>query len=635
VDGEPVETGSGSASISVDAGAGAASLRYLSLAMRNAESGTVYFDEFHWREPELQAGFTARGEVSWSLSETILEYRSWPVLANVDLRQELSVTTAGFAAATSAPTATVSVDGGAPSAEGAQLRSETAVGADVAGARLETDLSVSTRTTELTDAVLRAGHRLRIPAGDAPVSFRDEFRRSFGSSRDSLFRKNQLSLSVPVVEAAVSTEAQRSGGELGQRWGGTLTGPWDPYRLESELSLAETAESFDIPETGYFGSWMQGYTLVAPYREARVSQLTADMRLSGSRSGDPLSVETEARLGFANGGERRLEQNDTGSLTLAFPLTFRSGDPREWSLTPRLGRSFSHTVPRAADARFTAGFDTLFGDLEERPYPLQTVPIAELFSARAWDLFVANTEGLGAASYTPSVSLGLQRPSGSRLVHLFVPSSAELGFERPLSREGDAVQDRRRVSVQATAQALNLFGRQGAYPVFSFYQSDEFTNELSFSVERNRTSDELSLDTSLRNLVRLFGREHREAELESNVAYAWDGEPDYSLATAFRYQWRTQIAEDPIIGVLNAAREAEGYYSHTERLRINTEALGLGRPESAVTVVLGHESALEIPERGSIRVYGDFGIGREQGRSSESEQTILGVQAGIEGVLEF
>jgi hypothetical protein len=74
---------------------------------------------------------------------------------------------------------------------------------------------------------------------------------------------------------------------------------------------------------------------------------------------------------------------------------------------------------------------------------------------------------------------------------------------------------------------------------------------------------------------------------------------------------------------------------HTESIQAGAENIGADQGTAQVTVTLRHETSLVLEESGSIRAYVGVGIGRERFPLSAERQTLLGVQAGIEGVLQF
>ena len=108
-------------------------------------------------------------------------------------------------------------------------------------------------------------------------------------------------------------------------------------------------------------------------------------------------------------------------------------------------------------------------------------PFVELAALQYADSFADATAAAKRSTYQPEAFVSLQRQFSSRLLDLFLPSSAEVSWARELVEEPTIRRDHTNVAVDATVAAINLFGARGAYPTFAGYDLDELVSRWRYS----------------------------------------------------------------------------------------------------------------------------------------------------------
>ncbi len=112
------------------------------------------------------------------------------------------------------------------------------------------------------------------------------------------------------------------------------------------------------------------------------------------------------------------------------------------------------------------------------------MPFYELFSSgipSAWPFFAS---GSASASHSSAIALALSRPIGFGLVDLWLPSSVALSYRRLYESALDVLQNRSVLATEIRGGAANLFGKNGARPLFDLVAFDEYSSllDLKFSI---------------------------------------------------------------------------------------------------------------------------------------------------------
>jgi hypothetical protein len=153
-------------------------------------------------------------------------------------------------------------------------------------------------------------------------------------------------------------------------------------------------------------------------------------------------------------------------------------------------------------------------------YAYTFFPWVELWEPSVRRVFEEASEGLDLASFAAETGLEASRPTASAWYDLLVPGQAGISYKRELSQNADSVSEAGVVSVNALSSAINIFGNFGSYPIFTFYDDDEFFSRAELVLRMPREES-----TVLPTVSHLFagrfisGGEARFLNVENRVRY--------------------------------------------------------------------------------------------------------------------
>ena len=613
------------AEVRVDSLGGSRRVSRLEFEFSGRESGRIYIDEVHWRDAQLSVEGAASASLAYQYPDTILELGEFPVLANLRLREDLAARSGGFS-----PESEFSDRPGS-------FSSRTGAGADIARVSLDTEFEVVRSEDAVTTL---GGHQIQAPAEPAPVMLFEEYRRNYNAFRPSMSRRTGVRLERSGLGLLrFDSTGNLRDTRLQQDWRAQTSSLWDGnWRLRAEGRLGQTASGYVLPNENYFASWVDAYTLTIPWENGTSTRRSGETEFRLDYERERFAVNWHPSLAYQNLSVTEERQRNRGALRLRTPFRAPLFDPVRLTLTPSYTRTFSNSAISPDNQGFGDDLRQYFEEFGRQDYIYGSPPFAELFTDAENLSFAEASEPLPFARYSPATALEASRPFGSHWRDLLIPSSARSEVQRTLTRDGDALSDRRQYGLSFTTAAVNLFGRRGAYPRFNLYQSDEFRNTVSYRLREAPTGTIEGWDTQVTNELGFFGREHRRLEIENRVLLERNDEFARELETEARFRWRWYP-----ITIFGSERlqqfvERGAFYRHTERVKVTARRYDENPQRDLVTVVLGHETSLEIPDRGSIRAYLDLGWGIEPFEVTDDDyvnQIILGIQGGVEARFQY
>ncbi len=640
------------ASVTVDAGYG--SLTTFTVSQSGSTAGLLYLDELHLRDPKGAVGAGLDLDLSLSLPGPLVRIGGLALLSDLTVSQKAVAATEGF-----------STLYGRPEQE-RRLSSRTEVSGSLPGVDLGVELLVQGSGADLA---LSGGHRLTLPNVPFPLTFADTFRTLEGQEGRELYRSNALDLAVPGGSSVhLSASAASRGGTLTQEWSGTVEarlplggrgaggaaivadsaaepaadGP-PAFSALVRLGLLAAADGFPMtgypgPEAGYFSSWLQGYRLLLPWEGGspleRRGNLQSDWRLPTR----PLGVEVQGRLDSSS-YDIRTAGRSLGSAwlwTLRFPIQLGMEIDR-LALVPEYRRKLQLQSAEEGAGDFLSDADRSLSRLGSQTYGFALYPFQELFDPAAEADFTGRSLGLRQALYVPEAVLALDRPFGSRLRDLLLPSRVELGLSKEYRREADLVDFLNRYRLSLQTSAINLFGAFGTRPLVPAYRMDEFGGSLDAAVSTR--GDRLhGADLGLEQYASFEGREGFQLTLTHRlqVLLADPGEGGAAEVRdhgEVRCRWRVAPEGGVRLPLLRREIGRTAWFDHEESLQADLE----WRPDAdswhPLRLLARHGTSLVLPERGSILAELSLGVDRQAiGRESWIS---LGVKAMIRAQLQY
>jgi hypothetical protein len=399
-------------------------------------------------------------------------------------------------------------------------------------------------------------------------------------------------------------------------------------------SLENTADGFALEDGSYGESWLSSYELLLPWTEGTGERRRGRYDLDAAVRGKTAGLAAGSELSYDNSAALDGRQRNGAAFSLEVPLRFRRGpyDPgRRLSLL--YSRSSTALRPSPAGGDFGSDLRSYGTALSDHRYLWSSVPFAEIFSPLGRSSFAKDTLGDIQGEYTSKAGLRFSRPFGSRITDLLVPAQAEAEAGKTLTRGGEVLGASNTWSLSMTNFAINLFGRQGAHPRFSWYDSDEFQlrNGMTLLTREGETDRELTVTTH--QVITILGRENNRFILDHGLTVEDKESFTYRGTGSVKYVRRSPMLRDFGLSILRTAMEDGAYYLHTEKIDLTYNRLeGLKS-----YLVLGHETALTLRRNGFIKAEINLGVGIEKDYSGlpPGYRVLLGLGGGLSVHLMF
>ncbi|MCL1818498.1 MAG: hypothetical protein FWG35_06170, partial [Spirochaetaceae bacterium] len=587
-----------------------------------AKDGTVYIDEVYLSDPRDTLSFAGSAEMSLYLPGDVISVGGVSILKNVAISEKISGRSEDFKGQKEQAEATDFSMGA--------FNSASLVSGELLGfAFVEGEFAVNA----LEDRTeYEAGHSIRFPSEGGVVIVRDQYKRNYGTLLPAMSRSSSIESSgLGRLRLSAATETYLASGSLAQNWytQGNLSSA-QGSSFSARLSLRHMAEDYSLDENASYGSsWVSAYKLMLPWTEGRGAERQANLRMDGNIAGESVSLIVNPEASFVNTGERDGRQRNTNAVSLELPLVFRDSphDPG-WRLTFLYSRRATTTTEVPEKGNYEKDTRVLGEAIQRQEFFYNSLPFAEIFMHSRNSSFAGDTNGLVQGEYTPQAGLRYSRSYGSYLWNLVIPSQAELRAKKTFTRGGEVLSALNTYEVSLTNFAVNLFGSQGAYPFFSWYNVDEFQIVNSFSVIKKEDEKDLDWSATFHQIVNFTKEETNQILLDHTVTMMRQNEEfSYRGAGAFKYVWRSQMARDFGIGYLEKSREAGSYYQHTEKIELTyTQNRGL-----TAYLVAGHETALTLRKGSFIKADANLGFGVERDYSGlpPGYKILFGLSLGI------
>jgi hypothetical protein len=566
-------------------------------------AGSLYIDEVYCTDPLGSFGAALVGTLTAQFPGTLLAIGGAPLLANLVIREDLSLISAGFAPLYGPP------------AGSEDLSSRTEVSAEALFSRVSANVQLRHASGTFQAA---GGHRLTVPSSGAPFSLTDAFSVDWTGG---FARENGLSLSLgQIMSAGVTARADAAlatgtaDAQLNQAWQATLgSNALTPVAIASAIDLSQSILGYPLVADWYGGRWAKEAALLLPWGGGAdlVRHQGLDVRIGMPAA--PVGFEAEAKaisegtLYTAAG----FRQTSTGILSLKLSFNLGPGDAPDGSVGFSYTRSAVLATTPGPGPRFEAESAELSRVLALQPYLLTSIPFLELFADLSGSVLPGWQSAAAAqASYAPTLSLSLQRSYGARLLDLIVPSGIELSLGQELKKAGDLTQAATSIKPKASTHAVNLFGSLGAYPMLPLFRTDEYSANVS-----------ASLDGSPGQAMRLSS-----IGVEAYATLMGDQETSFTLLESFNRKEAPGVslgndvqaildwAVHPIGGIplplLPAEIGKSGKLLHRERAQLTVawQDSGAFHP---LTLVLGHATTLAYEGHGTIKGSLDVGLDAE------------------------
>ncbi len=611
VDGETIEGGS----VQFEKTRG--TLSKIIISSENSTSGTLYIDELHLDTAFVQVSAGVRGTFEYTYPETILAVDSVPIVSNFRLKESVSLIGRNFATAYGETLSAATID------------SMTETEATLFFTRIGANFGIIYAEENL---FLSGGHRIQVPSVSSPVTFVDSYSETNEVGGRSFSRENNLIVSIPsLFSLRFIAKSSFFNPTLQQEWNGTFASQFSfPFRLELNTDFRQASSTFELEKISYFENWIKRYDLLVPVLTDLGAERGSTQAALFSLTTVPVGFELTPQIGYTNSGSSEGTQENSGEVVFSLPISIRHDTPFTWSITPSYKRQFSYTVPAKPGGSFGEDFDLFFETVPGQSYIYDNAPGEDLFSSEVSDIFESATDTLSNAYYQPEISITYFRNPGSYIRDLFIPSRSKLSFSRSLERVESNVTDTFAWQFSFRNTAINLFGSKGAYPAFSFYETEELTLSSELKAQYKDSTAPTDITLIIQNLWVFEGSGEHELILENRFSHTWAEENTATDDLTISYTWQKYPRFRLTLPFFTSRQEQKPFFLHTESLELSFSPGKTEDFDTAFLTTVRHETGLIFPEIGSIKGFASLGLSQEN-----ADLIIFGLQAGIEGHISF
>lgn len=259
-------------------------------------------------------------------------------------------------------------------------------------------------------------------------------------------------------------------------------------QASQKISFSNTDEDFE--PSNYFVSWSDAVKF-----EFSRGDLNADKRkvnLSSSIKYKSFSGRFSPSLEFQSSGNYKNASSTTFSdeakLKLSLPYSMEKHSIIfSWT---KISGSLNYTE---AGGNYAQDFRNLFSAMNKKKYFFNSIPVHDLMSkhleTQVKDASSEIEDDSFNVYYATEYSLGWKRQFSGTKTDAVIPSSASLSYTRDI-KSSKTTSDIYQLKGTVSHTAMNLFGKTGTIPVFSFYEQDELLSSLStaLKIPKNNTS---------------------------------------------------------------------------------------------------------------------------------------------------
>jgi hypothetical protein len=588
--------------------------------VKDADQGTLYIDELHLTEPVGQVGGALSLDTTFRRPGTLLAAGDVPIISDLVVREIIDASSPGFATLYGRPTQVWSTN------------TRTEVGMGLLAAQLDMNLTVRGVDNDFTYG---AGHRLTLPRFSAPVVFVDGYEIQAPGAAAQFSRENRLTVRPGrgwTIDT--SSDAFNRDYRLTQGWAGNIGYASEALFTTADANLGLTTLGYTHGEDDYLSSWIGGYRFLVPETGELVDR-SIDLGLAASLPPNPLGLEVAIDPSSRSVPEFD-DRSQTSSVLARIAMPWSLDEAGSSLLTLSYERALDVTSRESGEGDFGDDARTLFYRLGEQSYLYRQLPVVEIYAPAAKERFVEESATVASANYKPQIALSLERRPGSRLNSLYLPTLMQVSTARSFRKDGDLNDSLYLYSLTYRTNAINLFGRLGAYPTFRFYAIDELSNAVTVDLQYAEDTSLESGTIHLENFLGLEGEGGNLFTMSNRFELAGEALDKRSDRIDVSYLWFIRPEGGVRVPLLSEDLTADSYYQHDESVGLELADLqeGAGHP---FTLLASHASSIQLPERGFLKAYLTFGADIERYRDTGGRARIIRllIQGGIEGKIQF
>ncbi len=216
---------------------------------------------------------------------------------------------------------------------------------------------------------------------------------------------------------------------------------------------------------------------------------------------------------------------DDSSLKFSFPFSKgKNGFSLNWK------KSFGSASYIEEGGDYFSDSENLAKKTNEKKYFLTALPFYDLLSENLQkDVYkissAQDASGDFTTYYTGLYSFSWRRGFSGDKYDFFIPNSLKIDFSRDI-RTAETVSDIFQAKLSVSNSALNVFGKYGSIPLFSFYEQDEFASSFSAAMKIPRkSSSQISASISGYSQLTIFFKDKKS--LKTGVEGSFESKSDW------------------------------------------------------------------------------------------------------------
>lgn len=457
----------------------------VTISVYTKENGNLSFDELYLSENSAFLVFQDKVSASYKIDGPIIATEKYALLKDLSL------------SATGKGTASIQTENG--KSKGNSLQSTGKVDFTLTNFRVnaQANLSNAYQTSKSTDSsqknpLASASHSVKtLSPIFGLLSLSENY--TFSAEESSLEKANEAKISLEKFNIPLSIQAESKASSdawaLNQSSASKCTFRPGKADISAEANVSQkvltssSAKATDKFETEVYGaSWLKITEFTFDSGNEKASKRSVGAKISASYSFLPARLNP--KLIFESSGDYK------ASTKVTFTDSTKSGFEIPFSLSKN---NFSFSWKKTAGStnqiekggNYKSDTEELLKALGEKSYYFTALPVYDLVSSGlAGNVSETNRE---SNFYTGAYAFNWKRAFFANKYDFFVPQSAKLEASRDI-RTGSSSSDFYQIKNVVTYNALNIFGKNGTIPLFSFFSNDEYISSLSLTMKIPRES---------------------------------------------------------------------------------------------------------------------------------------------------
>jgi hypothetical protein len=587
----------------------------------NISHGLLYIDELYFSEPEGAIGGALSVETVLNYPGTVLAINGIPVFSDIIFREYVYSVSPGFSPLYGRPS---------KSWDTSSL-TELSFGLFF----IYFDLYFQAEGTD-DKFDFSGGHKIHLPRFDFPVVFTDSFDYGTYSSGIEFERNNTLNLYLNKFSFGSSTGASTRESVLSQKWDidfsinnsrGTI--------LNYSFGLTKSSDQYEHNKENYFDSWTYAYVFIIPWKDGDPIERTGNMNINIPCFSEPFGVQFDFTVSYKSTEirpESRMQYNYI-NYDLSFPVVLNKN--QEFIITPGYVREGSNSDEHSSEGDLFYDFGMMWYSFYLQTYVCNQPPFYEIWSENTKNEFIERTNKIEEAFYYPQVYIGITRRISSHITSLFLPTKMTVSTGRTYEKDHDLYEFLNKYYILYQTNSINLFGKFGSYPVFKFYNIDEFINSFKTELTFEENGDFRDCEYNIENIMSFEGRNENILTLENYLTIIYDGEKDVTDKFSAGFKWFIYPENGIRLPLIKERIVKTGYLIHDEVLSLEFKNRVSDSSSHPANILFTHSTSIRYPEHGFFKAYASLGFDFESAPAEDSNIYRILFQLGIDIRIEF